>query len=156
MNPSNALFAFDGAHLLGMIGFQLDGQKFIDVSVQRIWKHNGLSSVWRLLLLGLLERKPVKHELLLDGICVAEQARGRGVGTALLEAAVQMALRHGCTQVRLDVVDSNPRARALYERFGFQATREVRTGWLTRPLGFGSSTTMVYRMPPDSAGLGPS
>ena len=45
--------------------------------------------------------------------------------------------------VRLDVVDSNPRARRLYEREGFVPVRTVRTPYLQRAMGFAASTTMV-------------
>ena len=47
------------------------------------------------------------------------ESRGEGLGTALVEAALDVARERGCKRVELDVSDDNPRARALYERLGF-------------------------------------
>ena len=53
-------------------------------------------------------------------------ARGQGVGTALLKAIIAEGRRRGYAEVRLDVIDTNPRATALYERIGFgQQTPEI-------------------------------
>lgn len=53
------------------------------------------------------------------GLMVAEDARGRGVGTALLEAAVEWAHASGVTKLELHVFPWNEPARRLYEKFGF-------------------------------------
>ena len=52
-------------------------------------------------------------------------------------------MRRGYGWVRLDVIDSNWRARALYERQGFLATRTESLGLLRLLFGFSASTTMV-------------
>jgi len=53
-------------------------------------------------------------------LAVARQARGQGIGTALLTAIDQLAQEEGCTQVTLEVRADN-RARQLYLRHGFVA-----------------------------------
>jgi RimJ/RimL family protein N-acetyltransferase len=45
--------------------------------------------------------------------------------------------------VRLDVIDGNARARALYARFGFVAVKTERLGMLRHFFGFDASTTMI-------------
>jgi hypothetical protein len=45
--------------------------------------------------------------------------------------------------VRLDVIQDNFRARALYERQGFHAVRTDQLGLLRFLFGFASSTVMV-------------
>ena len=52
-------------------------------------------------------------------IAVDESARGRGVGSALLDAALDEARGHGTEEVFLEVRSSNLRARELYESRGF-------------------------------------
>ena len=47
------------------------------------------------------------------------QARGRGVGTALLGAAERAARRRGCHALRLEVQVDNARAIRLYEKIGY-------------------------------------
>jgi ribosomal protein S18 acetylase RimI-like enzyme len=59
--------------------------------------------------------------------------RGQGHGTALVEAALEVARERGCRRVELDVQDDNPRARALYERLGF-AEKLGGTAYLQRRL----------------------
>lgn len=53
---------------------------------------------------------------------VAPWARGRGVGDALLSAAVARAVAEGFDRMVLEVGDRNEPAIALYERFGFSPT----------------------------------
>jgi ribosomal protein S18 acetylase RimI-like enzyme len=79
----------------------------------------------------------------MDGIFVAAEARGRGVGTALLDAVCKEAKQRGFRQVRLDVIDTNPRARALYLHEGFKEVSTHKLGVLRHAFGFSAATTMV-------------
>ncbi|MFI9598683.1 GNAT family N-acetyltransferase [Streptomyces sp. NPDC052043] len=53
------------------------------------------------------------------GLAVAEEARGEGVGRALLRAAVEEARRQGARRITLRVLGHNTPARKLYESEGF-------------------------------------
>jgi GNAT superfamily N-acetyltransferase len=48
-----------------------------------------------------------------------EPLRSRGIGTALVRAAEELARERGRTAVGLGVADDNPRAAALYARLGY-------------------------------------
>jgi ribosomal-protein-alanine N-acetyltransferase len=54
-------------------------------------------------------------------IGVLPEIQGRGVGARLLGALLDEAAVRGCLEVFLEVRADNPRARRLYERFGFLA-----------------------------------
>jgi RimJ/RimL family protein N-acetyltransferase len=54
------------------------------------------------------------------GLMVAASHRRRGIGTALLEAAVRWAKSVGVRKLELHVFPWNSGAIALYERFGFE------------------------------------
>jgi L-phenylalanine/L-methionine N-acetyltransferase len=54
------------------------------------------------------------------GLMVAVDARRQGVGTALLQAAVDWAREAGVRKLELHVFPWNEAAIALYERFGFE------------------------------------
>lgn len=56
-----------------------------------------------------------------DSLVIAETARGRGIGTALLEACRDELRRRGARYWSIGVVDANARAIELYERLGFRA-----------------------------------
>ncbi|PKP76258.1 MAG: hypothetical protein CVT81_15735 [Alphaproteobacteria bacterium HGW-Alphaproteobacteria-3] len=60
-----------------------------------------------------------RHALIWD-ISVAEEARGRGVGQALLEAAEEEARAAGVGEIRLYVLEVNTRARRIYEEAGYR------------------------------------
>jgi ribosomal protein S18 acetylase RimI-like enzyme len=53
------------------------------------------------------------------GMMVANDARGQGVGSALMEAAVPWAREHGAHKIALQVWPHNEPAIALYRKFGF-------------------------------------
>ena len=58
----------------------------------------------------------------LEDLYVTEEARGRGVGGALIERAIARARDRGCRRVELDTNENNDDALRLYERHGFSAT----------------------------------
>jgi ribosomal protein S18 acetylase RimI-like enzyme len=55
-------------------------------------------------------------------LAVLPRHRGRGAGSALLQAAEEHARREGCCKLTLEVQEDNTRAHALYRRFGFADT----------------------------------
>jgi RimJ/RimL family protein N-acetyltransferase len=77
------------------------------------------------------------------GLMVAAGHRRRGVGTALLHAAVDWAREGGVHKLELHVFPHNEPALALYERFGFR--REgVRKGHYQRGGTFLDAVLMAY------------
>lgn len=55
----------------------------------------------------------------LEDLYVAEEARGAGLGGALIELALERARARGCRRVELDTSEANEGARRLYARHGF-------------------------------------
>jgi ribosomal protein S18 acetylase RimI-like enzyme len=138
-----AAVAGDG-RLLGIAGFRTAAGSFAGGSAADLRAVYGpVGGLWRAMLLGALARDPEPRRFLLDGLCVAPAARGQGIGRALIEAICAEAARRGHDEVRLDVVDTNPRARALYERLGFRPMRTRAIGLLRHVFGFRAATMMV-------------
>ena len=80
------------------------------------------------------------------GLVVAASHRRRGVGRALLDAAVDWAHRAGVTKLELHVFPWNDPAIGLYERFGFE--REgVRRGHYRRDGEPVDAILMAYHLP---------
>lgn len=52
-------------------------------------------------------------------IIVTESSRGKGYGTALMNAAKEWAKERDCNFINLDVLVNNPDAIKLYEKLGF-------------------------------------
>jgi putative acetyltransferase len=82
------------------------------------------------------------------GLMVAKAWRGRGVGRALLDAAVAWGEAHGIRKLELHVFPWNEPALKLYESFGFE--REgYRRGHYHRAGDDVDAVLMAYRLEPD-------
>ena len=55
----------------------------------------------------------------LEDVFVSDDARGTGLGRALVEAAIERARARGCRRIELDVQEDNEHAIRLYEKCGF-------------------------------------
>lgn len=69
--------------------------------------------------LGYALTRVVLDESELLNIAVSTKARRRGVGVALLRAAMETCRAHGAEWMLLEVREANLAARALYDRYGF-------------------------------------
>jgi ribosomal protein S18 acetylase RimI-like enzyme len=69
---------------------------------------------------GAFVRPERRHHAMIWDISVDEEARGRGVGRALLEAAERDARVAGVGEIRLYVLEGNVRARRIYEEAGYR------------------------------------
>ena len=58
----------------------------------------------------------------IEDLFVMPELRSRGIGTRILAHAERLAAERGFTQIGLAVGIDNPRARALYERLGYENT----------------------------------
>lgn len=134
----------EAGRLLGIAGFKTPQGSFSAGSEPAMRRVYGMfGAMWRIGLLRLLADDIDNQRFLIDGIAVAPEARNRGIGTALLQALYREAAARGYDVLRLEVVDSNLRAMALYEREGFVAARTERMGWLRYIFGFRAAITML-------------
>jgi ribosomal protein S18 acetylase RimI-like enzyme len=70
-------------------------------------------------IVGSLHLEESAHGFGEIGMAVARKWRGRGVGSALLETAIEFARRRGLHKLSLGVFAHNAAAIALYRKFGF-------------------------------------
>ncbi len=148
LRGDHAVVALDGSgNLLGMAGFKspLGGFAGGDPSDIRAI-YGRLGALWRLPLLWMLESDVDNDRFLIDGVCVQREVRSLGIGAGLLGHLEAEARRRGYGQIRLDVIDSNFRAKALYVRLGYKAVKSADIGILRLVFGFQSSTTMVKQL----------
>jgi len=60
----------------------------------------------------------------IEGVRTSSSVRGKGIGTQLIEWAIQRAKERGCHLVQLTTDKTRPNALRFYERLGFKATHE--------------------------------
>jgi ribosomal protein S18 acetylase RimI-like enzyme len=91
----------------------------------------------------LFENKIEDPEILhLEMLAVSPNARGKGIGTKLLNSLPAIAREEGRHKLTLEVVDTNPRALKLYESMGYSCKKTKRTGFLTAMAGFKAYSLM--------------
>lgn len=147
-DPNYAISAINtNESLIGVAGYKTHKGSLMGGDLKELSDVYGwFGGLWRGLALSILERPLEPDTLLMDGIFVTAEARGKGVGTALLTAIKRKAAELDCKKVRLDVIDINPRARVLYEREGFVAQETQSIGALRHIFGFQKSTKMIHTL----------
>jgi ribosomal protein S18 acetylase RimI-like enzyme len=150
-----AVVARSGDRLLGMAGLSTRGQPYGGGLVDLSWDPREYvdllgwaGALWAVWGLRLGNHAPREDEIYVDGIAVSPAARGRGIGTRLLAEITDIARRHGKRYVRLDVIDTNPRAQQLYERIGFRVTGVQSFRWSQRWTGYGAMISMEQPVDP--------
>jgi len=73
--------------------------------------------------IGLLREDELGHII---SIAVAEKERRRGVGKALLGRLIERLSGSGVKKIVLEVRKSNFEAKSLYQKFGFEAKKEIK------------------------------
>ena len=79
--------------------------------------------------IGFLDVTEREEGLYLENIELAPKYQNRGIGTEIIRSLIARAQAKR-TIVRLQVLRANPRARALYERLGFEDVGETETHFL--------------------------
>jgi ribosomal protein S18 acetylase RimI-like enzyme len=158
LRPGHVVIALEDGELVGMVGLSASAGPYRGgvIATTGVFTQLrallGLSGAIRAVVgLALGQHRPEPGELYVDGIAVSAAVRGRGIGSLLLAEVAHIAREDGFTWVRLDVVDTNPRAQQLYQRLGYQVTQVQTFGYLRRFIGFGGMTSMELAMagPPE-------
>ncbi len=133
--------------LLAIAGFRTASSGFTAGGMgDLVAVYGPIGARWRAILLWLLSSDADARQMLVDGIVVVEPMRNCGLGSAMIDALCREARERGYDEIRLDVANVNPRARALYERSGFAAVGIDRIGPLAPLFRYSSSTRMVRKL----------
>ena len=139
-----AIVALDHDRLVGLAELMYERRGFFDPQLSKFVREFGrVGGLARMIALRLFFSHPSDGELCLDDLAVDASMRGKGIGTRLIHAVFDFAWEREMRAVRLDVVDTNPDARRLYERLGFVPVRTWRCPFLFHRMGFSAFTMMV-------------
>jgi ribosomal protein S18 acetylase RimI-like enzyme len=143
------LVAICNEKLVGVMGIQTNKRGFVNpklITMVRIYGSYG--GILRMGGLAILHHTIGTDELYVDGVAVASEMRGKGIGSHLFDLLEQAVLKKRIKTISLEVIDTNPRAKAFYERLGFVAVK-TQTLWplnLFVRFPFRSATLMVKTM----------
>ncbi|MCX7858824.1 MAG: GNAT family N-acetyltransferase [Chloroflexus sp.] len=147
LNSEQAIIAIRDGKLVGFAGIQHGNKPLFAIRLQPFIECLGIFRGAFVFFVLMLSRRPYKDgELLMDGICVDKNLRGQGIGSLLLEAIFDFAKQNNYKTIRLDVVDTNPSARKLYERMGFEPISSYHYPFTKRLMGFSAATTMIKKV----------
>jgi len=137
INPNNCFSAIEETELLGLLAFQIKNTNFLSVTFKNIVSVYGfMSGITKAIGLSMLTHKSNSDEIYLEAIAVSESARGKGVGTQLIEALFLFAKENNFKSITLQVIDTNPKAKELYERLGFCVVKKSRVWPINKLIGF--------------------
>ena len=98
---------------------------------------------WAAFILSFYENSSIPTDLRLDSIAVSGKFRGKGIGSILLDSVAEYAKENHYERILLDVIDTNPRAKKLYESKGYKTIKQEPFPYLRWLLNFGGTTTLT-------------
>jgi len=107
---------------VGFSGLQHCGKSFIEDNVNELVRVFGLASFKVMLIRSMFVFKRVgsdNNELLFEALAVSAKERNKGIGQKLLQFTLDYARSKKFSHLKLDVINTNPKAKRLYERIGF-------------------------------------
>lgn len=112
----NTYVAVEGEQILGILVYY-NGEQAItmDANLVKWLKEKNAPSI-------TIDKEAHEDEYYIDTVCVAPEARGKGIGTLLIQFAIDQTKERGFTKLSLNVETQKEDARRLYERMGFVIT----------------------------------
>jgi ribosomal protein S18 acetylase RimI-like enzyme len=140
--------AFEDGIPVGVAGLIFSGKTFLEANLYHTVRAYGLEAVRiGIFALPFIINTVPKTDVFLDVLAVSADERGKGIGSKLVQGVIDYARSNGFYRVTLTVTETNHKARRLYERIGFKATRDRKIPYpFSSIMGFGSVTEMVYNL----------
>lgn len=112
----NTFVATEGEQILGILVYYHGAQAVhMDANLVKWLEAKNATSI-------VIDQEAHEDEAYIDTVCVAPEARGKGIGTLLLQFAEELTKQRGYTKLSLNVETQKEDARRLYERLGFVIT----------------------------------
>ncbi|MEO1510193.1 MAG: GNAT family N-acetyltransferase [Cyanobacteria bacterium J06633_23] len=146
INSTNCIAAIDDQKLVGLLGVRNDQGLFFRPTLKLMTTAYGVvGGLLRKACLALLEHATAPDEWYVFCVAVSEEARGQGIGSHLFARLEERAIQNGATKISLQVINTNPRAKVLYERLGFVSRKQTPIWPFNRLVGwpFESAVLMV-------------
>jgi ribosomal protein S18 acetylase RimI-like enzyme len=135
--PGNCFYAEEDGKLLGLLAFQTIEGSFLNPSLKVLIPIYGiLKAIIKAINLSMLRHKTKTGEFYIEAIAVTEFTRGKGIGTKLIETMTEFAMNNEYNCLTLQVIDTNPRAKELYEKLGFSVIKNSKIWPVNKLIGW--------------------
>ncbi|NNF97842.1 MAG: GNAT family N-acetyltransferase [Desulfobacteraceae bacterium] len=125
IRTDNCIAAVSARELIGILGIKAGKHGFFNPTIRVLCKKFGvIGGFFSILGLMLLDHRTGAGEWHVDGVAVADHMRNRHIGTTLFNRLEIKARHHGIRRLSLGVINTNHRARILYERLGYMNVRQ--------------------------------
>ncbi len=140
-NAELGLAAQMQGELVGFVGLKYENRPFFQFERSHCIRELGLlrGLLAFLVLNNISPAKPLSDEMYIAVLVVDVSMRGKGIGSLLMQAASEIAQQNQCHSIVLDVANTNPDARRLYERLGFKAVRTIEFRYLPKWINSGAT-----------------
>lgn len=138
----NGFYAILNEKVIGMIGLHLGKGKDFLIFTPRLYMKTygffgGLIRYYIYYFGAHFTNAPrKKDQSSATSLAILPEYRGRGIGTKLFNSVCKYSKEQGYKEFVFEVVDTNVRAKALYEQLGSVVFKYVNTALLTRKSGF--------------------
>jgi ribosomal protein S18 acetylase RimI-like enzyme len=147
LKDGQVFYAMQRGNVVGLIGLHYKNKPFLEIKYSDLRKYfNPLRSYFIYRIYKLTSPKIKDDVLRIDSIAVDKYYRSQGIGTQLINKVFGFAKDKGFKEVTLEVINTNPKAKELYERLGFIKKKTVRYYFLARSAGFSSEYVMSYML----------
>ena len=147
LKNDQVFYALLDGNVVGLIGLQYGNKTFLEFKYGDLRKYfNPLKSYFIHRIYKLTSPKIKDDVLRIDSIAVDKSFRSLGIGTQLINKVFEFAKNKGFKEIILEVINTNPKAKTLYERIGFKEKKIVRYYFLSRSAGFSSEYLMSYKL----------
>lgn len=154
INPNQVIGAFRGQDLLGILLYSSPASSgWLKTGLmKKVLRFLGpLDGIRCLTVFALFEKQSSPNHLYIEAIAVSSMARGLGIGSLLLNTAKVFAIGEELAGLQLGVIFENPRAKALYEREGYETISRESSGVMKSIIGIEGADLMELRLKKDNA-----
>ncbi len=137
IESGNCFSAEEDGELLGLLAFQSIDGSFLNPSVKVLIPIYGIfRAIIIAINLSMLQHNTKTDELYIEAIAVTDFARGKGIGTKLIDSLTEFAKNEGYIYLTLQVIDTNPRAKELYKKLGFSVIKNSKIWPVNKLVGW--------------------
>jgi len=139
--PTGGLLAREATKIIGVaiLSTKSSPALFIDKSLK---KQLGLISYQYFKFIFHSDKILTDDTIKIELLAIKKGTRGKGYGSTMLKEIIRYSRTVKYKKILLDVVDTNPRAKALYKRVGFKTIKRHYSGVLTKSFGYNSHDSM--------------